>query len=175
MLIITPNISIPDHEVKIYAIRAQGSGGQNVNKVSSESIAYSGALSQNAFESGPPPKAPQLNLGGKKGGFARAISNASKISGAGVLGGQISRAKSSSPVKVMNLEYTGDVLIGEVRSSFSEEGFDNVIFSSDSKGDKSSKKDSSKMQNGSVKDKRFSVGSDIDSNDTNDDEDETSD
>ena len=81
----------------------------------------------------------------------------------------------SSPVKVMNLEYTGDVLIGEVRSSFSEEGFDNVIFSSDSKGDKSSKKDSSKMQNGSVKDKRFSVGSDIDSNDTNDDEDETSD
>ena len=49
MLIITPNISIPDHEVKIYAIRAQGSGGQNVNKVSSESIAYSGALSQNAL------------------------------------------------------------------------------------------------------------------------------
>ena len=35
MLIITPNLSIPDHEVKIYAIRAQGSGGQNVNKVSS--------------------------------------------------------------------------------------------------------------------------------------------
>lgn len=24
----------PDHEVKIFAIRAQGSGGQNVNKVS---------------------------------------------------------------------------------------------------------------------------------------------
>ena len=153
----------------------QGSITNGAGSVSSESIAYSGALSQNAFESGPPPKAPQLNLGGKKGGFARAISNASKISGAGVLGGQISRVKSSSPVKVMNLEYTGDVLIGEVRSSFSEEGFDNVIFSSDSKGDKSSKKDSSKMQNGSVKDKRFSVGSDIDSNDTNDDEDETSD
>ena len=35
MLIITPNLSIPDHEIKIYAIRAQGSGGQNVNKVSS--------------------------------------------------------------------------------------------------------------------------------------------
>ncbi|MDA7736744.1 autotransporter-associated beta strand repeat-containing protein [Porticoccus sp.] len=153
----------------------QGSITNGAGSISSESIAYSGALSQNAFESGPPPKAPQLNLGGKKGGFAKAISNASKISGAGVLGGQISRVKSSSPVKVMNLEYTGDVLIGEVRSSFSEEGFDNVIFSSDSKGDKSSKKDSSKMQNGSVKDKRFSVGSDIDSNDTNDDEDETSD
>ena len=99
----------------------QGSITNGAGSVSSESIAYSGALSQNAFESGPPPKAPQLNLGGKKGGFARAISNASKISGAGVLGGQISRAKLSSPVKVMNLEYTGDVLIGEVRSSFSEE------------------------------------------------------
>ena len=33
MLIITPNLSIPDHEVKIYTILAQGSGGQNVNKV----------------------------------------------------------------------------------------------------------------------------------------------
>lgn len=35
MLIISPAISISDHEIKISAVRAQGSGGQNVNKVSS--------------------------------------------------------------------------------------------------------------------------------------------
>ncbi len=35
MLIISQNISIPDNELEILAIRAQGSGGQNVNKVSS--------------------------------------------------------------------------------------------------------------------------------------------
>jgi ribosome-associated protein len=34
MLKITPIISIPDTELEISAIRAQGSGGQNVNKVS---------------------------------------------------------------------------------------------------------------------------------------------
>lgn len=34
MLIISNNISIPDTEIEISAMRAQGSGGQNVNKVS---------------------------------------------------------------------------------------------------------------------------------------------
>ncbi len=35
MLTITENISIADNEIEFSAIRAQGSGGQNVNKVSS--------------------------------------------------------------------------------------------------------------------------------------------
>jgi len=35
MLIISNNVSIPSHEIDMHAIRAQGAGGQNVNKVSS--------------------------------------------------------------------------------------------------------------------------------------------
>ena len=35
MLELSPTVNIPDHELDWSAIRAQGSGGQNVNKVSS--------------------------------------------------------------------------------------------------------------------------------------------
>ena len=34
MLLISSSIVIPDHEIDIHAIRSQGAGGQNVNKVS---------------------------------------------------------------------------------------------------------------------------------------------
>jgi ribosome-associated protein len=35
MLQISSQVSIPDNEIEVYAIRAQGAGGQNINKVSS--------------------------------------------------------------------------------------------------------------------------------------------
>jgi hypothetical protein len=34
MLHISPHVTIPDTEIDIHAVRAQGAGGQNVNKVS---------------------------------------------------------------------------------------------------------------------------------------------
>lgn len=35
MLYISPHVAIPDSEIDIHAMRSQGAGGQNVNKVSS--------------------------------------------------------------------------------------------------------------------------------------------
>src|SRR5574341_382272 len=34
MLYVSPHVAIPDSEIEIHAMRSQGAGGQNVNKVS---------------------------------------------------------------------------------------------------------------------------------------------
>ena len=58
MLFISDHISIPDNEIKTDAIRAQGAGGQNVNKVSSAIH-----LRFNIFESSLPQKIKDNLLG----------------------------------------------------------------------------------------------------------------
>ena len=123
----------------------EGTITSGAGSVSTESIAYSGALTQKSFESGPPPPPPPvvsrgLRLGGRDGATdAKMI----RISGAGVLASQMKSNRSSvlasqvksnrysrysSPLKTTttDLKYNGDVVIGEVRSSFSDEGFENV-------------------------------------------------
>ena len=108
----------------------EGSITDGAGSVSTESIAYRGALSQRAFESGPPPPAPVVGVGERLGGRSAdadaRVARASKVTGGGVLGRQVKPPKSSNPIKTMNLEYNSDVVIGTVRSSFSDSGFDDL-------------------------------------------------
>ena len=123
----------------------EGTITSGAGSVSTESIAYSGALTQKSFESGPPPPPPVVSRGLRLGGRDGATdAKMIRISGAGVLASQMKSNRSSvlasqvksnrysrysSPLKTTtttDLKYNGDVVIGEVRSSFSDEGFENV-------------------------------------------------
>ena len=128
----------------------EGTITSGAGSISTESIAYTGALTQKSFESGPPPVvvvSRGLTLRGRDGATdAKMI----KISGAGVLASQMKSNRSSvlasqvksnrysrniSPLKTTTtdlkysgdvVKYSGDVVIGTVRSSFSDEGFENI-------------------------------------------------
>ena len=110
----------------------EGSITDGAGSVSTESIAYKGALSQRAFEAGPPAPVVAVaagageRLGGRSASAEARVVNASKVSGAGVLGRQVKPPQASTPIKTMNFEYNSDVIIGTVRSSFSDGGFDDL-------------------------------------------------
>ena len=110
----------------------EGSITDGAGSVSTESIAYKGALSQRAFEAGPPAPVVAVaagageRLGGRSASAEARVVNASKVSGAGVLGRQVKPPQASTPLKTMNFEYNSDVIIGTVRSSFSDGGFDDL-------------------------------------------------